>query len=70
MRLLLAQGLDAEQAAQRAVSSMGDPDKVGRALAAADRPLRRFVWWLVTLFFWAAFLFLLIFLALCLTHAI
>ena len=70
IRLLEAQGMTPEQAARQAVASMGDPDAVGRALAAADRPWRRFWSWLVTLFFWAAALFLLLFCVLCLLHVI
>ncbi len=70
MRALKTQGMDETQAEQQAVASMGDPDAVGRALAQADRPLRRVLSWLRTILFWVAILALLTFSALCLTHVI
>lgn len=70
IRQLRNQGMDAEQAVQLALAAMGDPDAVARALAAGDRPWRRFLGWLVTLFFWTAALALLLYCVLSLLHVI
>ena len=58
IRILMASGMSAEQAVEQAILSMGDPDKLGRALAAADRPMHRLFYWLLLLFLWATLLIL------------
>lgn len=53
LRILHTQGLRGEEAEQRAVRDMGNPDELGRALAELYHPLHRFLSWTLTVLAWA-----------------
>ncbi|MGM9612620.1 MAG: permease prefix domain 1-containing protein [Butyricicoccus sp.] len=53
LRILRTQGLREDEAERRAVRDMGDPDELGRALAALYHPLHRFFGWMLTFLAWA-----------------
>lgn len=65
MRLLRTQGMTEDEAAERAVQAMGDPDELGRALSEAYRPLQLAGWWMLTLAVWLVIAALALYLLLC-----
>lgn len=61
--LVETRGLSEEEAVREAIARMGDPQELSRLTAAARHPLRRFLFWLLTLLIWAAVIYLVIHLA-------
>lgn len=64
--LMRQRGFTEEEAVTHALSHMGDPSEIGKALAQARHPLRRFLFWLLTLLLWAAVAYLIVQVASCL----
>lgn len=59
-------GLCEDEAVREALARMGDAQETAALISAARHPLKRFFYCLLTLLLWAAVVYLIIHLALCL----